>query len=279
MESGHGGAAVSTRRPDHPGPRGHGAGEGSHARTMSTVARRQTTARGPVLTESLADLAYRELKARVICCELEPGRLVTEASVVRQLGIGKTPVREALARLVQDGLVRAIPRHGYEITPITLGDVQELFGLRLVVEPAAVQLAAGQVHAATLRRLDELCQAAYHPGDHDSITDFLRINHEFHSTIANASGNRRLAQVVVRVLDESERLFHLSMMLLDRGAQMVHEHRELVDALVAGEAEAARRITVEQILSVQRMVVDALLLSPAVLSAPVAVPHATVSTA
>ena len=246
---------------------------------MTTVARRQARPSAPAASGSLADLAYRELKARVIRCELAPGRLVTEASVVRQVGIGKTPVREALARLGQDGLVRAIPRQGYEITPITLGDVQELFGLRLVVEPAAVELAAGQVHAATLRRLDELCQAAYRPGDHESITDFLRINHEFHSTIAHASGNRRLATVVVRVLDESERLFHLSMMLLDRGAEMVHEHRELVDALVAGEAEAARRIAVEQILSVQRMVVDALLLSPAVLTARVAIPSARASPA
>jgi DNA-binding GntR family transcriptional regulator len=72
---------------------------------------------------SLADEAYAILKLLIIRCELEPGRRITEAQLVATTGIGKTPVREALARLVHENLVRNIPRHGYEVTPITLRDV------------------------------------------------------------------------------------------------------------------------------------------------------------
>src|SRR6266536_4604144 len=66
---------------------------------------------------SLADEAYVQLKRKIIRCELPPDLLVTESQLVRESGLGKTPVREALGRLVQEGLVRNIPRHGYEVAP------------------------------------------------------------------------------------------------------------------------------------------------------------------
>jgi len=240
---------------------------------MAVPRRRKRSAIHRIAERSLADDAYAVLKRRIIVCEMEPGMRVTEAQLVQQISIGKTPVREALARLVQEGLVCNIPRHGYEVAPVTLRDVQHLFGLRLIVEPAAVQLAAGRVDTVQLRRLDELCQAGYTVGDHESITRFLRANHEFHTMLARASGNPRLADVVERLLEESERLFHIGLMLRNRTDEMAHEHGELVDALVAGDGEAARRIAVQQILTSQRMVVDALLSSPAVLSAQVEIPR------
>lgn len=239
---------------------------------MTGLPRRQRPLPASVPRGSLVDTAYATLKRRIIVCEIEPGLRITEAQLVEEMGIGKTPVREALARLAQEGLVRSIPHHGYEVSSITLRDVQELFGLRLIVEPAAVQLAAGHVDAVHLRRLDELCQAGYDLGDRDSAARFLRANHEFHATVAQASGNQRLVDVVVRVLDESERLFHLGLMLRNRTDEMAHEHRSLVDALVAGDGEAARRIAVEQIVAAERMVVNALLSSPAVQSVRVELP-------
>jgi DNA-binding GntR family transcriptional regulator len=225
---------------------------------------------------SLADAAYGKLKRQIIRCELQPGTLVTEAMLVRRLRLGKTPVREALARLVHERLVRSIPRHGYEIAPITLSDAQALFGLRLVLEPAAAQLAAGHVDAARLRRLDVLCKAGYDVDDESSIEDFLRANYELHATIATATGNPRLAQDIERILDESERLFRLGLMLRNRTSEMAHEHRELVTALAAGDGDTARSVAGRQIVESQRMVMDALIASPTVLSAPVGIAIDTV---
>ncbi len=219
---------------------------------------------------SLADEAYGQLKRKIIRCELPPALLVTESQLVRESGLGKTPVREALGRLVQEGLVRNIPRHGYEVAPITLGDVQELFGLRLIVEPAAVQLAAGHVDAAELRHLDALCAEGADADDSpDALDRHLQANREFHVTVARATGNRRLAEAIEKLLDESERMLHLSLQFRNRRAEIMHEHKQLVDALVAGDAEASRRIAIDQILAAQRNVVDALLSSPSILSAHV----------
>lgn len=224
------------------------------------------------LPQSLAEEAYQRLRSQIIYCALPPATRVTEAELVKQLGLGKTPVREALGRLAQEGLVRVIPRQGYAITPITLRDVHDLFDLRLIAEPAAVQRAVGNIDMADLRRLDALCRAGYTLGDHDSATAFLRANTEFHVSIARASGNARLAQLLAQLLDESERLFHLGLMLRNRSDEMAHEHYDLVEALMVGDAEAARCIAVDQITTSQRMVVDALLTSAALMEASVTVP-------
>jgi DNA-binding GntR family transcriptional regulator len=223
---------------------------------------------------SLTDRAYAYIKRKIIRCEMPPGMSVTESQLVEEIDIGKTPVREALARLVQEGFVLNIPRRGYEVTPITLRDVQELFGLRLILEPAAVQLAAGHVDVELLRYLDDLCRPErYSVQDPESADRHLSANREFHVTIAKASGNRRLAEGIEKLLDEGQRLLHLSLMFRNRSEEIMHEHRELVDALAAGDVDGARRITVEQILAAQRNVVDALLSSPSLLSAHVAPPQ------
>lgn len=217
---------------------------------------------------SQGEAAYAALRQRLIRCELAPGEHITESQLASEIGVGKTPVREALTRLAQEGLVRSMRGHGYEVTPITLGDVQDLFNFRLIVEPAAAQLAAGQVSGADLRRLDALCATRFSSvDDEEGESEYLHANYLFHTTIAEASGNRRLAEAVRRALDESERLFHLGNVLRNRGEEVVaHEHKELVDALIAGDAETARKLTTAHVAASQRLVLDALLTSPSVLA-------------
>ena len=228
---------------------------------------RTTTSAGRTTTSSQGEVAYAALRHRLIQGELEPGQRMTESQLASEIGVGKTPVREALTRLVQEGLVRSLRGHGYEVTPITLGDVQDLFNFRLIVEPAAAQLAAGHVSGADLRRLDALCATRFSTiDDEKGESEYLQANYQFHTTIADASGNRRLAEAVRRALDESERLFHLGNVLRNRGEEVAHEHKELVDALIAGDGETTRKLTVAHITASQRLVLDALLASPAVLA-------------
>jgi DNA-binding GntR family transcriptional regulator len=223
--------------------------------------------------QSQGEVAYAELKRRIIHCELEPGEHMTEAQLVGETGIGKTPIREALTRLIQEGLAHSIPGHGYEVTPITLGDVQDLFSFRLIVEPAAAQLAAGHVVATDLRRLDELCATHYFIGDTESEARYLHANYVFHTTIADSSGNHRLASAVRSVLDESERLFHLSAVLKNRSDEVIHEHKDLIDALIAGDGETARRMALTHITASQRLVLEALMTNSSLLSVHIVPPR------
>lgn len=209
--------------------------------------------------KSLGRAAYEAIKRDVVRCRLVPGAELTEGELATRYGFGKAPVRDALARLAQEGLVRVLPRRGYVVAPINVKDVQDIFALRLVLETEAVRLAAGRVDGPQLRRLDEVCRAGYDPDDPESAADFLRVNTEFHVTIARASGNDRMADILAQLLCEMERIFQVGLRLRNRSEEMAHEHRDLVDALLEGDGEAAARIDATQIRASRKMVMDGLL--------------------
>src|SRR4051812_5792482 len=178
----------------------------------------------------LAQAAYDLIKRAIIRCDLEPGQQVTEEQLAERFGLSRATVRPALKRLYQEQLVQTITRQRYVIPAITLKDAQDLFDLRVLLEPAAARRAAGRVDAEQLRKLDQLCRAQYKPGDRESAEAFLRANTEFHVTVARASGNALMAEVIRNLLDREERLNHLAHMLADRNDDAFHEHHDLVDA-------------------------------------------------
>jgi DNA-binding GntR family transcriptional regulator len=235
-------------------------------RTAGTASRPR--ARPTASAPSLAGEAYAVLKGRIIRCELAPGERLTEARLVLELGLGKTPIREALVRLIHDGLIRNMPRHGYEVTPLTLADVEDLFRLRLILEPAAIGLAAGRIDPALRTRLQALCRVeSYALDDPRSVDAYRRANHEFHVLVARASGSRRLADAIERLEEESDRVFNLGLRFRDRGETVRLDHERILGALVAGDGEAARRHTVEGILAAERVIKEALLSNPSIRSA------------
>ena len=120
-------------------------------------------------TPSLADEAYEALRERIVDCRLAPGARVTERQLAADLGFGLTPVRQALARLDSEELVRTLPRRGYQITPLTIGSVNELFQVWRIIGPPIVELAARNIPADTRAQLFgerfAPVQASYEGGD------------------------------------------------------------------------------------------------------------------
>lgn len=228
---------------------------GRNRSAVAHSARRQT----PQPALRLTDTAYQAIKRDILECRLLPGSEVTERQLGASYGIGKAPLREALVRLSQEGLLQSIPRSGYRITAVTIQDVQDIFALRLLLEPVAARQAAGRIDESVLTQLNELCRAGYDPGDRASESAFLRTNRQFHVAIANASGNRRLARVLEQLLEETERLFHLGLAVRDRTEEMTHEHQVLMRALLQGDAEGAAHATVEQVTAARTMVMDGIL--------------------
>jgi DNA-binding GntR family transcriptional regulator len=226
-------------------------------------ARAASQAPGPNLTER----AYAEIKSRLIYLDLPPGTSFTESSLARDLGISKTPVREALARLRRVGLVEATARSGYHVAPVTLKDARDLFHVRRLLETDAAGLAARHMaDPRDLLSLDELCRSTFDPRRPETIRPYMRKNTEFHMTIARAGGNGHLAHILEQVLDHMERLFSIGLSLTNRAEAIVHEHTELVQAIIAGDEAAARRAAADQIQASQGMVLDALMASPSLQS-------------
>lgn len=212
-----------------------------------------------VVPALLGERAYAAIRREILTARLRPGASVSEASLAAQHGLGKAPIRAALARLSQAGLVRAEPRRGYVVTPLTLHDVQDVFELRLILEPAAAKLAAGKADIAALEALDAVCAASYRPEDPDSALAFLEANCAFHVSVAALSGNRWLTAQVERLLDEMTRMLLLGLGGRDRTGEMAHEHRALIDALAARDGTRAETIVREQIEAARDMVLKMLL--------------------
>lgn len=216
--------------------------------------------------------AYGAIKRRIITLDIPPGGTFTEGKLAADLGLSKTPVREALSRLEREGLVQITARSGYCATPVTIKDARDLMALRALLEAdAAAQAAARGANAELLARLDELCRISYDPNDARTIERFLRANTEFHTTVARAGGNDRVAAVLEQVLHQLERLFHLGLAFTARKSEMVHEHRGLLEAIVARDPAAAREVALDQAHASERMILDALLSSPSVLEAHVSI--------
>ena len=117
--------------------------------------------------QNLNDTAYARIKDDIISCALQPGEEVSEGLLVARYGMSKAPIRSAMMRLRQEGLIVSRGRQGNAVSPVTLRDIQEIFQLRLVLEVTAVRLAAGKVDAARLRSLNDAahatCPAATRP--------------------------------------------------------------------------------------------------------------------
>jgi DNA-binding GntR family transcriptional regulator len=221
---------------------------------------------------SLADRAYLTLKRSLIELEIPPGALLTESHLAARLGLGKTPVREALQRLVYRGFVEVMPRAGYRAKPVTIEDVRDLMALRLLLEEEAASAAARRSSQRNdLEALDALCVSSYDPSDRATIAAFLDANTAFHLAIAGISGNQRLVDVLRSLLEQSERLMRIGLAFRSRSDEIVHEHQDLVRAIAAGDRTRARRVSRLQVKDAETMVINALLSSPSLLSAPVAI--------
>jgi DNA-binding GntR family transcriptional regulator len=204
------------------------------------------------------DEAYELLKRAILVCELAPGQELRELGLVETTGLSRGAVRGALGRLVTDGLVDLRPRKGYRVTSLDLADVREVFEMRRLLEPYAVELAAQRAPREAVEALHDLAHATYDPADRSSYEQYVVDNREFHVRIAEAAGNRRLAQALRTLLEDMQRLFFLSAGARG-GVGERHEHHDLYDAILIGDAGRARALCEAQIEQARARVVDALL--------------------
>lgn len=218
--------------------------------------RRGARTTGPM---SATDSAYDHLKHLILTSELPPGAELREAAVTEATGFGRTPVREALRRLVYEGFVEVRPRQGYRVSVVTLARVRDLFEMRLLLEPTAVELAAQRAPQAKLEALRPLAQEVYLAGDPRSYEQFLVDNREFHVRIAQAAGNEILARTLRVLLEDMQRLFFVTFDGQHSASEQLHEHHDLYDALLARDAQRARSIVVTQIEESRARVMEALI--------------------
>ncbi|WP_109472017.1 GntR family transcriptional regulator [Ornithinimicrobium cavernae] len=188
---------------------------------------------------SLVDRAYSLAKSRVLHAQLLPDSFVDEAALADELGTSKTPVRQALNRLAAEGFIRILPQRGTIVNRITTADIEHVYYLRELLEPAASELAATRAtrqQVEHLRELDERFQQS------DELAPDLDTHNQIHVGVARIAGMPMLTKMVAELQDQ------MQWFLAVRAAQggplpPRHRHTDLIDAVAAGDPAAAARIT------------------------------------
>lgn len=166
---------------------------------------------------SLTDQVYATLKRRILRREWGPGTLPSESRLARWHGVSKTPAREALRRLHQEGLVELLPYGGYLVGRLTVEQTRDLIEARRVIEGEAADLAAGRAGPKDLAALSALAEERFVAGDGGSFTRFAATNRSFHVGVAEATQNRLLAKVVGDLLDRMQQAMHEDLAASDPG--------------------------------------------------------------
>jgi DNA-binding GntR family transcriptional regulator len=207
-------------------------------------------------SSSLAEKAYAAIKKDILTCQLLPGSQIAQSQLVERYEFGVTPIREALKRLENEAYLSSIPRYGYIISPITIRDIEDIYGLRLILETASVELAIEHATDEELMRLRERVDFTYTFKNPESYLEFLQQNIDFHVAVAAASGNRKLAEMLAGVLNEMTRIFNLGLDLRDSAEEMRAEHIHLVETLIARDEEKALEFITEQIHTSRQRVME-----------------------
>lgn len=186
------------------------------------------------------DRVLNEVRRDILSCDLRPGETLSEAELARRYGVSKTPVRDAMQRLEQEGLVEIEPRRGHRVRPISMQEAGDLIEVRAILESAAVAKVARVATDAQLAELD-----AFRGPDTGSVVAFADYNRQFHIVLAELSQNHRLAEEIKRMMEFYDRLVLVSLTSLSRGDGLqapLADHLTIIDALQARNGRLATRL-------------------------------------
>jgi DNA-binding GntR family transcriptional regulator len=200
----------------------------------------------------LREQVYEQLRADIIACRIAPGSEIREGELALRFGTSKSPVRDALMHLQREGLVTPLPRLGYRVTAISLGDVEDMFHLRAALERACMERIVRHASDEQLQTLERFRQftAGEWPGG------FVAYNRAFHGSLAVLARNARMREHLTDLIDQMERAVLVSVANVEKGdpQAVVREHGELIDALQARQGRKAEKLAERHIAAAGKRV-------------------------
>ena len=212
---------------------------------------------GTVAGGLIAERAYRALRDRIITLELSPGTALREDALMAEMGIGRTPLREAVKRLALENLVAVQPRRGTYVTAVDAADIVHITEVRAELEGYAAELAARRMDAAArqaaaslLDEIDALCRA-------DDQSALMDLDQRIHAFTWESARNPYLNATLERYFSLSLRIWHLVLDRVPGLGHAVHDQTNLLWALTDRDGARARSIMREHVLAFQRDIIAA----------------------
>jgi DNA-binding GntR family transcriptional regulator len=208
-------------------------------------------------TRLVAEHAYMELRDRIVTLRLPPGTVLREDELMSELGIGRTPLREAVKRLALENLVAVQPRRGTFVSAVESADIQNITEVRAELEGYAAELAALRLDPETRSSAEALLhdlEALDGPADQDML---MRLDERIHRFIWEAAQNPYLAQTLERYFTHSLRIWYLVLDRVPTLGHTVHDQTQLIEAVLDRNGPHARTIMHEHVLAFQRAILAA----------------------
>jgi len=199
---------------------------------------------GDAEPRSLAERAYELLVRKITRLELAPGSLLVERALIEELGIGRTPIREAMQRLAMERLVDHLPNRGMLVSEISAPSVQQIYEFRAVIDGYAAWLAASRATPAQIREIASAHERLVRATDDDDINEFVEGDRHFYRVLSAAARNTFVADSIPRVFNLHLRLwFYISHKIGEwRSLALSHQEmtREVSDAVAHRDSTRAR---------------------------------------
>lgn len=222
---------------------------GRTVRTTRPTPDRRTVSTEPAFIATKSDFAYGAVRQRILGGEVEPGQVLNQAVLARELGISTTPLREALRRLRAEGLVELDAHRDARVTPLSADEARDLLEVRRNLDPLAVSLAAERRGERDLEEMRAALKQVRSLGQHPTY-DELIAHRRFHRALYGASHNAVLITTLDGLWDTADRYRRAgARTAADRGyrKRKAAEHAELFERVVAGDAAGARALMVQHI--------------------------------
>ena len=188
----------------------------------------------------LREIVYEELKRQILIGEITPGTRMMEVELAEDMGVSRTPVREAIRKLEKEGLVTIEPRKGAYASNISIKDMVDVLEVRQGLEAMAAAIASEKISDAQKEELQNAVDQYRAAVESEDVEEIIKYDQKFHMLIVTYSGNKTLTQVFSTVQELAIRFRYIYYDDFNRYENMPNEHQEIEEAIMSGDSEKAR---------------------------------------
>ena len=188
----------------------------------------------------LREIVYEELKRQILKGEIAPGHRMMEVELADDMGVSRTPVREAIRKLEKEGLVTIEPRKGAYASDISIKDMVDVLEVRQYLESLAAGMAAARITPEEKQQLQEATDAYKQAVESEDTSEIIKWDENFHKIIVDCSGNKTLIQMISQVQELALRVRYIDYDDVSRYKNQPLEHQEIEEAIMSGNADKAR---------------------------------------
>ena len=206
----------------------------------------------------LREIVFETLREAIIQGRLKPGERLMEVQLAEEMGVSRTPVREAIRKLELEGFVVMIPRKGAYVASYSVKDIVDVFEVRAALEGLAAGLAAERVTAEELEEMERAVLQIYEVSHGYNLDILVAKDTDFHDLIYKASRNQRLVQIVTHLKEQIQRFRTTSLAVPGRGKHAVEEHKSIIEAISDRNIELAASLAREHIENAEHLLLSAM---------------------